>query len=154
MRKSGLPQGTWVVVADGEKALVLVNEGDEIDMKLSLRRKDEQENPKAQDRAANRPGRFNDGPTVHRSAVQDTDWHELEKERFASDLAERLYSAAHDGKFDKLAIVASRVVLSQLREEMHKEVVDRVILEVPKVLTNHPIDEIEKHLAQDLAEAS
>lgn len=153
MRRSGLPQGAWVVVADGEKALFLVNDGDETDMNLRVLRKDEQENPPARDWAANRPGRFNDGPQVQRSAVDDTDWHQLEKERFASDLADRLYTAAHKGAFDALAIVASRVVLSRLRAEMHAEVSDRVILEVPKVLTNHPMDEIETHLARDLARA-
>ena len=37
MRKSGLAQGTWVLVADGEKALFLVNEGDAEDMNLVVR---------------------------------------------------------------------------------------------------------------------
>lgn len=153
MRKSGLPQNAWVVVADGEKALFLVNDGDEIDMNLRVLRKDEHENPAARDWATDRPGRFNDGPNVQRSAVQETDWHRLEKERFASDVAERLYKAAHAGAFDALAIVASRVVLSQLRDEMHQEVAGRIVLEVPKVLTNHPLDEIETHLARDIADA-
>ena len=152
MRKSGLPRDTWVVVADGEKALFLVNQGDEVDMNLAVLRKDEQDNPPARDWAANRPGRFNDGPAPQRSAVQDTDWHELEKERFASDLADHLYQYAHKHAFKRLVLVASRVVLSQLREELHSEVRDKVILDIPKVLTNHPIDEIEKHLTRDLAE--
>jgi protein required for attachment to host cells len=153
MRKSGLPEGAWVVVADGEKALILVNEGDDMDMNLSVLRKDEQDNPRAQDWAANRPGRFNDGPSAHRSAVQDTDWHVLEKERFATELAERLYQWAHKGRFDKLVILASRTVLGPLRSEMHKEVTDRIILEVPKVVTNHPLDEVETILTRELAEA-
>lgn len=154
MRRSGLPQGTWVVVADGEKALFLVNEGDNIDMQLVVRRKDEQDNPPARDWAENRPGRFNDGPSVQRSAVDDTDWHKLEKERFASDLADTLYQQAHRGAFDHLVLIASRVVLSQLRAELHQEVQDRVMLDVPKVLTNHPVDEIEKLLTRELAEAA
>lgn len=153
MRKSGLPQGTWVIVADGEKALFLKNQGDDMDMDLTVIRKDEQDNPPARDWAENRPGRFNDGPGVQRSAVDDTDWHELEKERFASDLADQLYKYAHKGAFDRIVLIASRVVLSQLREELHQEVQDRVILDIPKVLTNHPIDEIEKLLTRDLAES-
>lgn len=154
MRKSGLPQNAWVVVADGEKALFLVNEGDDIDMQLVVRRKDEQDNPPARDWAENRPGRFNDGPSVHRSAVDDTDWHELEKERFASDLADTLYKEAHRGAFDSIVLIASRVVLSQLRSELHTEVQERVILDVPKVLTNHPVDDIETHVAKELAKAA
>src|SRR6056297_4184232 len=112
MPKSGLPQGAWVLVADGEKALFLVNKGDDEDMHLIVRDKEEKDNPQAQDWAANRPGRFNDGPSVQRSAVQDTDWHELEKERFAKDVADQLYQDAHKGRFDKLVIIASRPALS------------------------------------------
>ncbi|SHH78010.1 host attachment protein [Marivita hallyeonensis] len=152
-RLPGLPAGAWVLIADGEKALFLVNRGDEQDMNLDVLRKDEQDNPKAQDWAENRPGRFNDGPGVQRSAVDDTDWHELEKERFAKELSDRLYGYAHKGAFDALAIVASRVVLSELRNEMHKEVADRVILDVPKVLTNHPIEDIEAALSDALTDA-
>lgn len=152
-RNGGLPHGAWVLIADGEKALFLVNEGDDQDMNLVVRDKEEQENPKAQDWAANRPGRFNDGPSVHRSAVQDTDWHALEKERFAKDLAEMLYKDAHAGRFDHLVIVASRPALSALRSEMHPEVQSRLMLDVAKVLTNHPLDEIEDAIGRELAEA-
>lgn len=154
MRLEGLPQGAWVLIADGEKALFLVNVGDDQDMHLVVRREEEQDNPKAQDWAANRPGRFNDGPSVQRSAVEDTDWHQLEKTRFAKDLAEMLYKDAHADRFDALVIVASRPVLSALRDEMHKEVASRVVLDVPKVLTNHPLDEIEKRITLELAEAA
>lgn len=152
-RNPGLDHGTWVLIADGEKALFLINDGDRQDMNLVLREKQQQENPKAQDWAANRPGRFNDGPGPHRSAVDDTDWHELEKERFAKDLADILYKHAHSGDFDKLVIVASRVVLSELRNELHQEVTDRIVLDVPKVLTNHPLDEIEKAISRELQSA-
>ncbi|MDC0737842.1 host attachment family protein [Cognatishimia sp. SS12] len=154
MAVNGLPHGTWVLIADGEKALFLENKGDEQDMHLTVRRKEEQDNPKAQDWAANRPGRFNDGPSVHRSAVDDTDWHELEKARFAKTVAEDLYQAAHAGKFDKLVIAASRPVLSELRAEMHMEVTDKLLLDVPKVLTNHPLDEIEKAIAREMENAA
>jgi protein required for attachment to host cells len=152
-RKSGLPQNTWVVVADGEKVLYLVNKGDDMDMNLVVRDKEEQDNPQAQDWAANRPGRFNDGPTVHSSKVDDTDWHQLEKERFAHEVADQLYKDVHKGRFDRLVIIASRQVLSELRQEMHKEVADKVILDVPKVLTNHPLDEIETLLSREMEES-
>ena len=152
-RKSGLPHNTWVLIADGEKALYLVNKGDDMDMHLVVRDKEEQDNPQAQEWAANRPGRFNDGPNVQRSKVEDTDWHQLEKERFAHDVADQLYKDAHKGKFDRLVIIASRPVLSELRQEMHKEVADKVILDVPKVLTNHPLDEIEDLLSRELEES-
>ncbi|WP_299788641.1 host attachment family protein [uncultured Marivita sp.] len=149
-RKSGVPQDAWVVIADGEKVLYLVNKGDEMDMNLVVRDKEEQDNPQAQDWAANRPGRFNDGPSVQRSAVDDTDWHQLEKERFAKDVADQLYKDVHKGRFKDLIIIASRPALSELRKEMHPEVEKTLILDVAKVLTNHPIDEIEELLSREM----
>ena len=149
-RKSGVPHDAWVLIADGEKALYLVNKGDDMDMHLVVRDKEEQDNPQAQDWAANRPGRFNDGPSVQRSAVADTDWHQLEKERFAKDIADQLYRDVHKGKFEHLIIIASRPALSELRKELHQEVTDKLILDVPKVLTNHPIDEIETLLSREM----
>ena len=154
MRRSGLPGGAWVVVADGEKALFLTNVGDMEDMHLVVRRKEEHENPPTGEWAADRPGRFNDGPTQHRSAVEETDWHKLEKQRFAKDLAEMLYAEAHRNAFKHLVLIASPAVLSQIRDEMHPEVASRVMLDVPKVLTNHPVDEIEKLLTRELTGAT
>ena len=42
-------------------------------------------------------------------------------------------------------------VLGALRQDLHKEVSDKVVGEVPKLLTNHPIDRIEKILKEELA---
>ena len=145
-----LKNGTWVLVADGEKALFLENRTDGEDPFLEVFREDEQDNPPNSEQAANRPGRFNDGPSVHRSAVQDTDWHQLAKDRFAQDLAEILYDKAHKGAFDALVLVAPPKTLGELRSEMHQEVSDKVIGEVPKTLTNHPVDEIEKIVTKEL----
>lgn len=148
-----LENGTWVLIADGEKALFMVNDTDAKDPFLQVFREEEQENPPNRDQAANRRGRFNDGPSVHRSAVDDTDWHQLSKDRFASDLAKILYQQAHKGRFEKIVIVAPPGTLGELRDEMHQEVSAKVIGEIPKTLTNHPIDEIEKIVKADLEAA-
>lgn len=148
-----LTQGTWVLVADSEKALFLENTTDAQNPNLKVRRKDEQENPSDREQSANRPGRFNDGPSVHRSAVDDTDWHQLAKERFASDLADRLYKMAHKGKFDRLVLVAAPEVLGELRKNLHKEVADCVVGEVAKNLTNHETSKIEEMVKEALENA-
>ncbi len=146
---SGLKTGTWVLIADGEKALFLENVGDDQDMNLQVIRKEEQENPDTSDQGTDRPGRFNDGPSVQRSAVQDTDWHALEKHRFAKDLAEMLYKRAHAGRFDDIVIVAAPKVLGDLRTELHQEVTAKVVAEIDQTHTNQPIDEIERMLAAE-----
>lgn len=144
MSKIALKHDGWLVVADGEKALFLKNEGDEKYPNLQVFREIEQENPPNREQAANRRGRFNDGPNVHRSAVDDTDWHHLGKERFAKDISEKLYKYAHAGRFDALVLVAPPMVLGEMRKELHKEVTDKIVADVDKELTNHPVHEIEE----------
>lgn len=146
-----LKEGGWVLVADGEKALFLENVGDEVYPNFRLRRKEEHENPDTKDQGTDKPGRFSDGPSVQRSAVEDTDWHQLEKERFAHQLAELLYKRAHADKFEQIVIVAGPEVLGDLRKELHPEVAAKVIAEVHKNLTHHPVDKIEKIVQEALA---
>lgn len=149
--KTHLPHKAWVLIADGEKALFLRNVTDGEDPFLQVIRKEEQENPKDIDQSANRPGRMNDTGVQQRSAMDDTDWHEIAKERFADDLAEMLYARAHRGAFEHIVLVAPPKVLGELRKQLHQEVAQRVIGEVPKVLTNHPLNEIEDQVKADLA---
>ncbi|OWU82961.1 Host attachment protein [Oceanicola sp. 22II-s10i] len=148
-----IDNGTWVLVADSEKALFLENIADAEDLHLVVTGKEEQENPSDREQSANRPGRMNDTGVGQRSALDDTDWHELAKERFAADLADLLYKRAHRGEFDRIVLACAPSVLGDLRPALHKEVASKVIAEVPKTLTNHPLDKIEKILAEDLAEA-
>ncbi|MFO7804597.1 MAG: host attachment family protein, partial [Paracoccaceae bacterium] len=141
---------TWVLIADGEKALFLRNSVDAISPTLDVVRKNEQENPSNYDQSANRPGRKHDKATGQRSAMEDTDWHELAKERFAHDLANLLYKYAHRGDFDRIVLVAAPHVLGNLREQLHKAVREKVVAEVAKDLANHPLDKIEKMLKAEL----
>ncbi|WP_102223577.1 host attachment family protein [Acidimangrovimonas sediminis] len=149
-----LKNGTWLLVADGEKALLMENIGDEDLPVLEVRRKDQQVNPPDHEQGANRPGRKADNGFGQRSAMDDTDWHELAKERFADDLAQILYLRAHRGDFDRIVLVAAPSILGEMRRKLHKEVSERVIGEVPKTLTNHETDRI-GHIVKDaLAEAA
>lgn len=146
-----LKHKTWVVVADGEKALFLRNAGDATYPNLEVVREMHEENPPSREQGADRPGRMNDGGAggAHRSAVEDTDWHRIAKERFADEVAERLYKMAHRGDFDEIIIAAPPLVLGEMRKKMHKEVEQRVVGEVAKTLTGHAIPDIEKILMAD-----
>ena len=133
----------WLLIADGEKALFMRNEGDEINANLQVFRELENDNPPTREQGESRPGRLNDSGS-HRSAVQETDWHRVEKQRFAKDIADRLHNQAMKGSFEQLVIVAPPAVLGDMRKELHKDVQDRIIAEIAKDLTKHPVDQIEK----------
>ncbi|RAI00518.1 Host attachment protein [Acuticoccus sediminis] len=144
-----IPAEAWVLVGDGEKALFLKNGIDEGFPNLTVVREMVQENPPTREQGTDSPGRRHDNGPGHKSAVEETDWHRLEKERFAREIADRLYKAAHKGRYDKLIIAAPPVVLGELRKALHKEVEEKIVFDVAKELTNHPIDEIEKALTKD-----
>ncbi len=148
---TGLKNGTWVVVADGEKALFLRNVTDSEDPHLEVIAKEEQDNPQDSEQATDRPGRVQQSANHGSSAYEETDFHALAKDRFAADLADILYERAHKGKFDSLVLVASPGVLGELRNKLHQEVTKRIVGEIPKTLTNHPLKDIETIVADELA---
>lgn len=138
-----LKHGLWVVVADGEKALFLRNQGDNKFPNLEVVHEMGQENPATREQGTDKPGRYAEGP---RSAIEETDWHRLRKERFAVDIADRLYKLAHRGEFDAVVLIAPPRVLGEMRQKLHKEVSGKVQAEIPKTLTNHTISDIENLL--------
>jgi len=146
MDRIALKRGLWLMVADGEKALFLKNEGDTTYPNFEVVREMEQENPPTREQGSDRPGRFNDGPSAHRSAVADTDWHKVGKVRFANEIAKLPYKMAHTGDFKEIILIAPPLVLGELRKKLHREVSDKVMGEIPKTLTNHAVFDIEKIL--------
>lgn len=145
-----LKEGTWVVVTDSEKALFLRNLTDHQNPHLEVMQTEEQDNPSDIEQSANRPGRIPDTGAGQRSAMDDTDWHELQKERFAADLSDLLYEAAHKGEFKHLILVAAPKILGHLRDDMHQEVTNKIVSEIPKNLAGHPIPEIERLVKKEL----
>ncbi|CUA88959.1 Protein required for attachment to host cells [Chelatococcus sambhunathii] len=142
-----LAHDTWVLVGDGEKALLFRNEGDAAYPNLVVENVFAQDNPPNREQATDVPGRMNRGrPSNNKSAIEPTDWHRLAKDRFASEVAETLYRAAHEKRFERLVVVAPPQTLGELRKAFHKEVSERIVAEVDKTLTSHPVYDIEKVL--------
>ncbi|TPE46890.1 baeRF12 domain-containing protein [Amaricoccus solimangrovi] len=140
-----IQNGTWVLVADGEKYLLLRNHGDADLPDLRVIGHEELDNPPTREQGTDRPGRFDD-PGPGRSAAEETDWKRLEKERFAKDLAEQLRLWALEGRFRALVLVADPRTLGVLRPLLHKEVESRLEAEINKDLARLPVPEIESAL--------
>lgn len=136
-----------VVVGDGEKALFLRNKGGPEEIRLEVEHILGHDNPATHEQGTDKPGRAFASAGTARSAMEETDWHQLGEDRFAVDIADTLYRLAHANKFEALVVVAPPKVLGNLRKAFHKEVVDRITGELPKNLTSHPIPDIEKLLA-------
>jgi protein required for attachment to host cells len=141
-----LARGAWVFIGDGQKALFLINEGDEKFPNLRRLAVDEHPDPRTREQGSDKPGRAYSSVGNIRSAVQQADWHEIEKERFAATIADRINRAAHANAFQQLVVVAPPKVLAALRPEFSKEAAAKIAAELDKDLTNHPIDQIERLL--------
>ena len=153
-----IPNGALVVVADGRRMLLLRNDGDPEFPNLQLEGKQEKHNPATRDQATDQPGRaFSAGGnprggqgqltgSQNRSGYEETDFHQLEEDRFAGETAELLKKRALSGGLDALVIVAPPRTLGELRKHYHKEVEKALIGEVAKDLTGHPVVEIERLL--------
>ena len=142
-----IPEGTLIVVGDGSKALFLRNHGNAVQPARETEAVFEHDDAPTREQGTDRPGRRGDGAAGHRSALDQTDWHQLSEDRFAVTVADVLYRAAHAGRFDKLVVVAPPATLGVLRKAFHPEVQARIISEFPKDLSGHAIADIERHLA-------
>ena len=147
MNQLSVPTEALVVVGDGEKALFLRNKGDPQEIQLEVENILAHDNPATHEQGTDKPGRVAASVGTARSAMEETDWHQLGEERFTADVADTLYRLAHANQFEALVVVAPPKVLGNLRKAFHQEVVDRITGELPKDLTSHPVPEIEKLLA-------
>jgi len=145
-----LKTGSWVLVADGQKALFLRNDLNTKDYDLRVVWHQESENPPSIDQGSDRAGRANSVPGMRRAALQETDWHQLSEDHYGKEIAAILDRAAHDGAFDEIVLVAPPKVLGVLRAEISQKTMKKVVAEVPKTLTNHPIEKIESLLKSEL----
>jgi len=85
--------------------------------------------------------------SAQRSAVEPVDWHHIEEHRFAKKVAAAMEQVLRARKVPALVVVAPPKTLADLRSAFHVDVQARIIAEINKDLTKHPIWEIEKHLA-------
>ena len=141
-----VPHNSFVLVADGRKSLFFRNEGDGEFPNLCVERKEVRENPDHHEQASDTAGMAMNVIGGHGGTMTEVDFHQLEENRFAADTAEMLRQRALRNDFESLVVVAPPKTLGELRKHYHKEVEKRLVAEVPKDLTNVPVEEIERIL--------
>jgi len=141
-------RGDWVVVCDGKKALVLENVGDTKFLNLKTREVHEQPDAKTHEQGTDKPGRSINSIDSRRSAMEQTDWHEQEEDRFLRKLADRLDTAVNAGLVKSLILIAPPRALGVLRQTYSHNLRAAVRAEIDKDFVKLPLREIEEHLAQ------
>ena len=145
--KLKIPHGGYVFVGDGRKALFLRNEGDEMFPNLRKQSVLLDDNPSTHEQGTERPGRVSKGSqSGHRSAVEPTDWHELQEQHFVRKVSGAIEQLIRSQQAKALVVVAPPRTLAELRGAFHDDVKAVILAEINKDLTRHPIGDIEKHL--------
>jgi protein required for attachment to host cells len=130
-----LPQGATVAVADGEKLILFRNTGHEGEPKLTAL-------PKADIDSDHRGA-----ATGHRSSSANPDNNQVEEDGFTAGVAEKLNKSVLAGNISKLVVIAAPRTLGELRKHYHQKLSAVLVGEIPKDLTGHSADEIEKAIA-------
>ena len=139
-----LANNALVLVTDGRKTLFFRNTGDENQIDLRTEAHDEREDLKDSEMKTDAPGAIGQSAGHSgRVAYEETDFHQLEEDRWAHSAAEEVNRRALSQDFDALAIIAPPKTLGELRKKLHKEAERRVVCEIPKEMTGRPIPDIE-----------
>ncbi|KKW91005.1 MULTISPECIES: host attachment family protein [Sphingobium] len=133
-----------VLVADGRKMLFFRNKGSPDFPNLETEEVKQQDNPPDREQASDGTGRGPNSVGSHRGSVEQTNFHDLEETRFAAEAAALLRRRALAHDYKKLIVVAPPAALGEMRKHYHKEVQDRLVGEIAKDLSNHPVPEIER----------
>jgi protein required for attachment to host cells len=138
-----LPHNALVLVTDGRKMLFFRNHGDENQIDLRTESHDARQDRKERCFHTDAPGTQKQRWGEGRPAMEETDWHQLEEDRWIREAAEELKKRALRNDFDALAIVAPPKALGFLRKCLHKEVEKRIVCTVNKEMSGRPIPDIE-----------
>lgn len=143
---------TWVIVADGGRARVFVNDGvgkgvHELEDRafVGTRRQNA-------DIEADKPGRTFDSAGQGRHAMEPrTDPKQHEEREFLREVVGWLGKHGQKNDFDRLVLIAAPRALGDLRDLLPKQLADKVVGEIAKDLTRSDAAGIEGHLGDILA---
>lgn len=138
-----LPNNALVLVTDGRKTLFFRNHGDENQIDLRTEAHDERADLKDSEIKSDAAGSSKQSFGYGRPAMEETDFHQLEEDRWAHSAAEAVNQRVLGNDFEALAIVAPPKTLGEIRKKLHKEAERRLVCEIPKEMTGRPIPDIE-----------
>ena len=138
-----LANNALVLVTDGRKTLFFRNHGDVNQIDLRTEAHDERQDASDSEMKTDLAGAQGSSAGPGHNSYEETDYHQLEEDRWAKSAAEDVNKRALAQDFDALAIIAPPKTLGELRKQLHKEAARRVVCEIPKEMTGRPIPDIE-----------
>lgn len=137
-----------VMVVDGAKMLLLRNKGDDVYPNLEVEEAIQQPDTATRDQGSGQPGRGFSSTGSRRSSYEQTDFHQLDEDRFAAEATALLNKRALANDFERLIIIAPPNTLGEMRKHYHKALQSRLTGELAKDLASHPVNEIERIIGE------
>lgn len=127
-----IPQGTVVAVTDGEKLDLYRNAGTGSELSLVA-----MPDVSVDDEARGSGGR-------HGSSAANPDESQASEDGFSAGVAQYLNKQVLEGGIDNLVVISSPRSLGELRKHYHKFLSAKLLLEIPKDLTGHSVEDVQK----------
>ena len=140
------PTRTWIVIADGSRAHILLNEGPDKPLSFVPGSDFRHATPPNREIYTERPGRTHESVGVSRSSVERNDAHAQQKDQFVQALIGFLKEKLSAKTYDRSILVAPPEVLSDFRKHLDDALKDALYGELTKDLTKIPTDKISDHL--------
>jgi protein required for attachment to host cells len=125
---------TWVVAADGERALFFRNDGLDQELRPIPELIERHNVPDTHEMMSDRAG----------------DPHEFQEKRFIEHLARELDAAALARRFDRLIVAAPPRALGNLRKALSKQTTQLIAAEYDKDFTKSTAPDLAEHVKADL----
>ena len=145
-----LANNALVLVTDGRKTLFFRNHGDENQIDLRTEAHEERDDRKDSEIKSDAARSSKQSNGYGRPSMDETDFHQLEEDRWAHSAADTVNHRVLTNDFDALAIIAPPKTLGVLRKKLHKEAERRLVCEIPKEMTRRPIPDIEALLIGEM----
>ncbi len=148
-----VPHDALILVADGQKMLLLRNEGNPLEPRFTVEENKTHENPRDREQKSDAAGGASSTQLAggqfspSRGTMEEADYHQLEEDRFAARIVASLNEKAASGALGTLIVVAPARMLGALRKHYGKELAGCIGGEIDKDLTGHPVPEIETVLS-------
>ena len=137
--------GTILLLADGSRMLLLRNQGDTARLELEVMEHRTCANPPNREMLSDAPGVGHGTSYPGRTTFDKADPHQDNEDRFVASAALALEEMAAD-RDGELVVIAPPDTLGVLRLHYGPTVKARLIAEIDKDLTKHPVGEIERLL--------
>lgn len=148
-----LDHESWLLVADGARALLFRNEGTASEPQLKVVRAYEQDNAPSRDQGTDKPGRTNSSVGFHRSSMEVPDWHRIAEDKFMIRIAADLAGDVAAKRTRKLVLALPPVALGVLRKALSAQTAAVVTAELDKDYTNLSVPELERTIVTALDRA-